>query len=217
MIRLLLALVAFAAPLHVEPQVSEAPAGARTTFGFLVEHGCDDSPTVQVSIQLPEGAFDAEPVAPAGWTGVVEATTPPVVTFTGGPLPADVPETFSVALVTPNRPGETVLFPTVQTCEVGEIGWIDTEEGAEEPAPRIVLTPNADPILPPSTLDATTTTSEAPAATATSAVTTTSIDGAGDGTGGDDGDGGSALPALLAALAAGAAVVALVLRRRHRG
>ena len=65
MIRLLLALVAVALPAHVEPQSSEAPAGARTTFGFLVEHGCDGSPTVQVSIQLPEGLTDPEPVAPA--------------------------------------------------------------------------------------------------------------------------------------------------------
>jgi uncharacterized protein YcnI len=209
-IRAALALLAvLAAPGHVEPQISEAPAGSRTTFGFLVEHGCDDSPTVAVSIQLPDGAFDAVPQPPAGWTGVVEDGQPPVVTFTGGPLAADVEETFAVELVTPNRPGETVLFPTVQACEAGEIGWIDPAEGAEEPAPRIVLTENAQPILPSTTTPAPPTTvadDEGPASTTTTPPAESGDEDEGSD-GDDDGGGEAVVPTLLVGLAIGVGVV----------
>ena len=212
--------VALAAPGHVEPQISEAPAGSRTTFGFLVEHGCEGSPTVAMSIQLPEGAFDAVPVTPAGWTGTVEDTAPLVVTFTGGPLDADVEETFAVELVTPNLPGETVLFPTVQTCEEGEIGWIDPAEESEEPAPRIVLTENASPILP-----TTTTAPSSAAATPTTAVddepaTTTAPTAGGDvddeRSDDDDGGGEALLPTLLLGLAIGVGFV-VYRQTRNRG
>jgi uncharacterized protein YcnI len=216
LIRLVLALAAagsLAAPSHVEPQSSEAQAGARTTFSFVVEHGCDGSPTVGVAIQIPEGAFDVVPVAPEGWTGAVEAATQPVVRFTGGPLPDDVEQAFGFELVTPNRPGETILFPTVQTCEAGEIAWIDPADESEEPAPRVLLTPNDQPILP------TTTTSAPPTSTTTSAPSTTAPDEGDDGDGADGGDGDGGIPAWLigavALVAAGG--VALVASRRRAG
>lgn len=209
MIPLFVALMAAVAlPTHVEPQISEAPAGSRTTFSFLVEHGCDGSATTAVSIQVPDGAFDVVPVAPEGWVGVVEATVPPVVTFTGGVLPDDVEGSFGFELVTPNLPGQEVFFPTVQTCEVGEIAWIDTAEDAEEPAPRIRLTENAQPIVPTDTAPV--------ATTAPSLPPTTEPDGAeaGDSTGDDD-DG--AMPTLLiGAIALGAALVVGVVASRRR-
>ena len=44
----------------------------------------------------------------------------------------------------PDKPGETIYFPVVQTCESGEVAWIEIpEEGADEPehpAPGITLT-----------------------------------------------------------------------------
>jgi uncharacterized protein YcnI len=204
----LLAAAALSAPGHVEPQISEARAGDRTTFSFLVEHGCDGSPTIQVSIQLPEGAFEVVPIAPAGWTGAVEATEPPVVTFTGGVLPDDVPGTFDFELVTPNRPGEFVYFPTVQTCEVGEIGWVETAEGAAEPAPRILLTDNAQPILP------TTTTATTAAPTTTSTPPTTESAAPQPEDSGDD-DGGTPVLPIAALAAASALVVGVVAFRRQ--
>jgi uncharacterized protein YcnI len=212
-IRLVLSLVAagaLAAPSHVEPQSSEAQAGARTTFSFLVEHGCDGSPTVGVAIQIPEGAFDVVPVAPEGWTGAVEAAAQPVVRFTGGPLPDDVEQAFGFELVTPNRPGETILFPTVQTCEAGEIAWIDPADESDEPAPRVLLTPNDQPILP-------TTTSAPPASTTTPAPSSTTAPDDGDDDGQDDGGDDGGIPAWLigavALVAAGG--VALVASRRR--
>jgi uncharacterized protein YcnI len=209
---MLVLLVAPLAPSHVEPQVSEAPAGSRTTFSFVVEHGCEGSPTVAVAIQIPEGAFDVVPVEQPGWTSTVEPGTQPVVRFTGGPLADDVPGTFGFELVTPNLPGQTVLFPTVQTCEVGEIAWIDPAEVSEEPAPRVRLTENAQPILPTTTTTAAPTTTEPPATTAPPATIGTGDDGGGE-VDGDDG-----MPTLVigaAALAAAGGVAALALRRRN--
>jgi uncharacterized protein YcnI len=205
------ALLALTAPAHVEPQVSEAPAGSRTTFSFVVEHGCDGSPTVEVAIQIPEGAFDVVPVEQAGWVGTVEQGTQPVVRFAGGPLAADVEGTFGFELVTPNLPGQTVLFPTVQTCEEGEIAWIDPAEVAEEPAPRVRLTENAQPVLP------TTTTTAAP--TTTTAVPSTTTPPTTDPSDGDadDADDDGGMPTLLigaAALAAAGGVAFAAARRR---
>ena len=217
MIRLLLAVAAVALPAHVEPQTSEAPAGARATFGFLVEHGCDGSPTVQVSIQLPDRSSDPEPVAPAGWTGVVEAGSPPVVTFTGGPLADDVPETFSVSLVTPDRAGETVLFPTVQTCESGEIGWVATEEGAEEPAPRIVLVEDPDPVAAEPEPTSTTIVEAHDPEPADEGPSTTQVQSIADDEASEDDDGSGAVVAVVVALLLAAAIgAALALRRRRR-
>jgi MYXO-CTERM domain-containing protein len=210
-IRSLLVAIALATPAHVEPQVSEAPAASRTTFSFVVEHGCDGSPTVEVAIRIPEGAFDIVPAAPAGWVGTVEPGTQAVVRFTGGPLPADVEGTFGFDLVTPNLPGQTVLFPTVQTCEVGEIAWIDPADVAEEPAPRVRLTENAQPLQP-------TTTTVAPATTTSVADTTLppTTEAPTDDEGSDD----SGMPTLLvgtvALAAAGAVALAATRRRRDR-
>jgi periplasmic copper chaperone A len=66
-----LLLVPATATAHVQPKVPEAPAGARFTFSFVVEHGCEDSPTTGLSIHLPDGAFDASPVSKPGWTAQV--------------------------------------------------------------------------------------------------------------------------------------------------
>jgi uncharacterized protein YcnI len=198
------------APLHVEPQSAEAPAGSRTTFSFVVEHGCDGSATVEVAIQLPAGAFDVVPMAPAGWSGAVEQGDQPVVRFTGGPLPDDVEQAFGFELVTPNTPGQVALFPTVQVCEVGEIAWIDPADQSEEPAPRILLTENAQPILPTTTTATSAPpTTEAPATTSEAAAAPTDE-------GDEDGDSG-AIPLVVAAAAvAAAAGVGLTAARRRR-
>ena len=46
---------AVAAGAHVAADPSEVPAGTTQTIGFTVEHGCGESPTVGVDLQLPDG------------------------------------------------------------------------------------------------------------------------------------------------------------------
>ncbi len=133
------------ASAHIDPDPVEAQAGSRLTVGFTVEHGCEGSPTVQLDMRLPEGVADpvTEPVD--GWDGSVEIVDgETIATFAGGPLADDVEGTFSVTMTLPPMPDETIYFPFVQRCEVGEIRWIQVpdEPGDEvdEPAPAMALT-----------------------------------------------------------------------------
>lgn len=188
---------------HVRTQSPEAPAGSRYTFSFEVDHGCDGSPTTGLRILLPEGAFDARPVEKAGWTATADGD-PVVVEFAGGPLPDATTDSFSVELVTPNRPGEEVLFPTVQRCAAGETSWVDPDAATDTPAPRVLLTANATPITAPPTTTTTTTTTPPTTATPSPA----------DDDGG--GSGGFAVPALIGAVAAAGAGLAVWSGRRRR-
>lgn len=139
--------VAFA---HIDPEPAEAPAGSELVVGFTVEHGCDGSPTVQLDMRLPVGVTTPVPEAIDGWTASVDGD---VVTFVGGPLPDDTPQTFRIEMTLPVQPGTTLYFPFVQRCEIGEIRWIDVPtdgSGTEldEPAPAMTLT---EPVAAPST------------------------------------------------------------------
>ena len=152
---------------HVEPGPKAAEAGTRTTIGFVVEHGCDGSPTVRVRFQLPDGVTDPEPEAPDGWTGSV---TGQEVTFEGGPLAAAVEGVFGVAMTLPPQPG-ILYFPFLQTCEQGELAWIAIPEAGgpepENPAPALLVTDGpptpeefagtAQPVPPPEPAPDTTT------------------------------------------------------------
>lgn len=201
---LALAVSVFAAPAHVGPTVTEAPAGSRAELGFTVEHGCAGSPTVEIAMQLPDGIEGAEPLPLDGWTAGTEGD---VVTWRGGPLPDGEAATFTLSVGLPVTPGATLLFPTVQTCEAGELAWISEEGGEDEtdnPAPRIVLT-EVDPAR------TTTPTTAAPTTTAASSTTETAapIDEQ------EDDDDLGAWPWLMGAMAAFVlGGVALVLSRR---
>ncbi len=134
------------ASAHVEPTIEEAPAGGYATFGLVIPHGCDGEggDTVKVEVRMPEGVESATAGYLSGWDATVDESGPVVVTWEGGPLPHDQFQEFGVSVLMPETPGETVTFPTIQTCESGEeIAWIEeTSEGGEEPehpAPAIAL------------------------------------------------------------------------------
>lgn len=171
----LVGIVGFAAPVsaHIEPDPSEAQAGEHLTVGFTVEHGCDGSPTVEIEMRLPEGITDVVPEPLDGWDESVDDEG--IVTYTGGPLPADEEGTFEITMTMPPRPDTTIYFPFVQHCEVGEIRWIglpvNSDNEPDEPAPALdligpVVTTTA-PTTPPDT---------APPATDTSTATTAPAD-----------------------------------------
>lgn len=136
-------LLAFAgsASAHIEPDPSEAQAGSTLTVGFTVQHGCDDSPTVQIEMRLPEGVTDAVAEPIDGWTESVDDEG--VAMFEGGSLPADEAGTFEITMTLPPTPDTTIYFPFVQRCEVGETRWIalpdDSGDEPDEPAPALDL------------------------------------------------------------------------------
>lgn len=157
-------LMAIASPAlaHIGTNPGEVPAGASSTVGFRVGHGCDDSPTIAVSMEIPAGVTSVVPGAKPGWTIEAETGTLPEpveidgetvsegvvrVEWSGGSLDPHQFDEFEIRARMPDAEGETVYFPIVQTCEEGEYAWIQIpEEGGEEPespAPGVVLTASA--------------------------------------------------------------------------
>jgi uncharacterized protein YcnI len=147
---------------HIGTNPGEVPAGETSSVAFRVGHGCDDSPTVSVAMQIPAGVTSVAPKAKPGWSIEVEEGTLPEpvdvdgetitegvvqVTWTGGSLDSHQYDEFEIRARFPEAEGETVYFPVVQTCEEGEHAWIQIpEEGGaepEEPAPGITLTASA--------------------------------------------------------------------------
>lgn len=129
------------AHIHTDPPAVEA--GAESTVGFIVEHGCDGSPTTQMEIQLPDGATGIEGVDDAGFTSTVDGQ---VVTFAGGSLADGTEQAFEVTFTAPDEPGDTPV-KVIQTCEEGSTDWIsvqaDDEEEPEHPAPILTITDGA--------------------------------------------------------------------------
>lgn len=145
--------VAFA---HIDPDPIAMQAGTSATVAFNVEHGCDGSPTTSMKFQIPAGVTDAVGVAKDGWTSTLTGDT---LEFKGGPLAADQKDHFDISFTAPTQPGD-IRFPVIQTCEQGELAWIEVAaEGAaepEHPAPTIKVTagpPSAAELTPASEPD----------------------------------------------------------------
>lgn len=147
------------AAAHVEPTQSTAPAGGYPTIGFNVPHGCDGSPTRQLTIQIPAGVSYVKPRMMPGWRITIKRGKLPqpvkdfegntvttgvlAVTWTGGPLPDAYFATFDLMLGMPNTPGKTLYFKAVQRCVKGVTRWIEIpkpgEDEPEHPAPAVKL------------------------------------------------------------------------------
>ncbi|MCW5777773.1 MAG: YcnI family protein [Phycisphaeraceae bacterium] len=142
---------------HINPEPRSVEAGSTTAIAFRVGHGCGESPTTSIALRIPEGVVGVSPRLLPGWE--VETVEGPItpyesdgatitegvteVIWTGGPLPIGVFELFTIRATVPDTPGETLYFPVVQRCEVGENAWIEIpEEGQdgedlESPAPAL--------------------------------------------------------------------------------
>ena len=147
------------ASAHVDPDPLAMEAGTTGVVAFNVEHGCDGSPMTSLKLQIPAGVTGVTPVDKDGWTATVTGDT---VEFKGGPLDAATPDHFDVTLTVPTQPGD-LHFPAIETCEKGEIAWIEIPaEGAAEPefvAPTLKVTvgpPTSADLTPPEEAPATT-------------------------------------------------------------
>jgi uncharacterized protein YcnI len=147
--------VTIAEPVHV--------AGAYTLLTFGVPHGCEESSTTQVRIQIPESIPQVTPTVNPNWdvekvmtqldepieAGHGEQITERVseVVYTAEtPLPHDLRDALVLSLRIPDdAAGQTLYFPTIQTCEVGETAWIEIPEAGQDgeeleaPAPSIQI------------------------------------------------------------------------------
>jgi uncharacterized protein YcnI len=160
------ALLASPAGAHVTPDETEVPADAFSAVTLSVPHGCEESPTRQLRIEIPEGIVSVTPQVHPGWEieveeeeldEPIEGEGDPIteriatVTYTaerGNELPAHFRDSFTLGYRAPDTPGEYLFFKTVQTCVEGETAWIEeyTGEGEEpeHPAPAVLVTDAQD-------------------------------------------------------------------------
>ncbi|QBR93603.1 YcnI family protein [Nocardioides euryhalodurans] len=161
------ALVAAPAQAHVSGTPSVANAGSYTVLTMSVPHGCEGSPTTRIEIQVPESVLSVtptrnplydleanieqldEPVSDAHGNEVTERTGSIVYTAKE-PLPEGQRDTFELSFQVPDAAGEQLVFPTIQTCEQGETGWVEVpQEGQdaeelEHPAPSFEILPASE-------------------------------------------------------------------------
>lgn len=152
------------ASAHVTASTNNSAAGSYTLIGFGFGHGCGDSATTQVTIQIPEVFATVTPGINYGWDveKVVENLATPVPDGHGGEYTERVAEvvytakepvangfydSFQLQVRLPDdAAGQTLYFPVVQTCEEGENAWIqipaegESGDDLEMPAPSITVT-----------------------------------------------------------------------------
>jgi uncharacterized protein YcnI len=129
-----LALASFtcAAGAHVTLEYPAAPAGASYKATFKVGHGCGESATRQVVVDLPAGMTGAHPMPKAGWQVAVEPTR---VTWTAksreDTLPSAHYDEFVLVAKLPAEAG-TLYWPVRQVCEQGRSDWIEVPRDGQK-------------------------------------------------------------------------------------
>jgi uncharacterized protein YcnI len=149
-----------AANAHITMKSDNTSAGGYAYVTFHVPHGCEESPTTKVELQLPEGVTSFVPERSPFWKvdvatkqpsddmksqdGKAITEVPDVVTWTAiTPLPHDQLDVLGASVKLPDTEGQ-VNFPLVQTCAKGSPSWTEIQaDGADEPehpAPSLTLT-----------------------------------------------------------------------------
>lgn len=109
---------------------------------FAIPHGCEDTPTTKVKIQIPEGIIGVKPMLKPEWVITTE-TTPYAKTYQQygqtvtqgvttvmweGVLPDQHYDEFTITgyFADNAKKSDEIYFPVIQTCEVGGYLWTDT-------------------------------------------------------------------------------------------
>jgi uncharacterized protein YcnI len=150
------------AAAHVSIEEDEVVAGSSAIVTLAFSHGCEGSPTTQVRIQMPESIPTVSPTINANWDveKVTETLDTPIegshgeqitervseVVYTARtPVPDGFRDTFELSITVPDAVGQTIYFPTIQTCETGESAWIEIpaegqdHDELESPAPGVTV------------------------------------------------------------------------------
>ncbi|MFA9431640.1 YcnI family protein [Egicoccus sp. AB-alg2] len=163
----LVGLLAAPAAAHVTANPNAVPADGYAAVSLRVPHGCGDAATTELAVQMPAGVQSATPEQVPGWTvrtvvgeldepydahgeTVTEGVREVVWTAeAGAELPSDQYREFGLSLRVGGEDGETLYFPTVQTCTEGETAWVEIPDTVEQwgeldrPAPYVTLTGGA--------------------------------------------------------------------------
>ncbi len=154
------ALLAIGAPLaasaHVSVTPSDTAADSYALLTFSVGHGCGDSPTTRIAIDIPDSIISVTPTVNPNWTIEKVATgeghdarVTQVIYTAITPLEDGLRDTFVLSAKLPaEAAGDTLEFPVLQSCVVGETKWneptVAGEDEPDSPAPSFVLTAAAE-------------------------------------------------------------------------
>jgi uncharacterized protein YcnI len=123
-----------AAGAHITAFPQEAPADGYAKLDFRVPHGCDDSPTQRLIVQLPEQVSSVTPQVVPGWEIEDAEEGAREIAWSGGSLPSDNLQEFGMSVKMEGAPGETAWFKAIQECAEGEEAWVEVPvEGQPEP------------------------------------------------------------------------------------
>lgn len=127
--------LAAAAHVHITPDTAEVGTTARLDFSF--SHGCEDSPTTALVVDIPDGVQNVTPVADALWAIDVEIGEdgiPAQITYTAtDPIPNRVYAAAAMNVILPSDPVEALAFPVLQVCDEGEIAWDQVADTGQDP------------------------------------------------------------------------------------
>ncbi|UGQ47901.1 YcnI family copper-binding membrane protein [Massilia endophytica] len=134
-------LLAATAHAHVTLEQRSATAGSYQKLTFRVGHGCEGSATRAITVVLPEGVSTAKPMPKQGWKIDI---SPQKIRWTGGPLPDDFYDEFTMQVKLSQEAGKR-YFKVVQTCMKGSMAWDQLPDGSgtklKAPAPVLDVQP----------------------------------------------------------------------------
>jgi uncharacterized protein YcnI len=157
-----------AAFAHVSLETKEAKLGAGYKAVFNIPHGCDGSPTTEVTIDIPEGVIAVKPMPKPGWKlslqkgpyartydfyhGEKKSEGVKKVTWSGGELPDEYFDQFvlSTYIAGEIEAGGKLSFPVTQKCATGALKWVEVAgpgvdaHSLEHPAPQLQLVAGGD-------------------------------------------------------------------------
>lgn len=146
-----LLLGAASAQAHAVLDQPRADSGSAYRAAVRITHGCEGSPTVAVTVRVPEGLRGARPVPKPGWTlslrraplaqpyeshgrriteGVVE------VTWTAATPEARLDDAWTDEFVLRGQlvaPPGPLWFDVLQVCERGRWDWVERPAPGREP------------------------------------------------------------------------------------
>ncbi|MCU1546487.1 MAG: hypothetical protein JWP30_1587 [Homoserinimonas sp.] len=139
-------LIAISSPIaahaHITVTPTDADAGSYAVLSFSASHGCEGSPTTSVAITVPEQIESVSPTVNPNWTISVEDNQVVYTALT--PLPDGQRDTFELSVkLAEGEAGTEIVFPVLQSCEVGFTAWTAADSDGKEPehpAPSVLMT-----------------------------------------------------------------------------
>jgi uncharacterized protein YcnI len=143
---------------HPVFEQSKLPAGVAFKAEMMITHGCGDSPTMRLIVQVPPEVLAVTPQVKSGWSiekveskldeprtvfGMQRTKYTSQLIWSGNSLSSDYFDVFSFIIIPP-ADATTLYFPTTQVCEVGEDAYTtipdpQSDEYVADAAPSLTV------------------------------------------------------------------------------